>query len=137
MATVGVFSNIWRWTKRILLILFIAQFVYIILLRWVNPPITVTQFVSWVTGHGMKRDYVSRNNISFEAKLAVIASEDQLFADHRGFDWKSIEKAMKYNERSRAVSAEEVPSASRLQKMYFCGREADISAKGWKPTSRS
>ncbi|MBN8783484.1 MAG: monofunctional biosynthetic peptidoglycan transglycosylase [Sphingobacteriales bacterium SCN 48-20] len=99
MATVGVFSNIWRWTKRILLILFIAQFVYIILLRWVNPPITVTQFVSWVTGHGMKRDYVSRNNISFEAKLAVIASEDQLFADHRGFDWKSIEKAMKYNEK--------------------------------------
>lgn len=32
-------------------------------------------------------------------KLAVIASEDQLFADHNGFDWKSIEKAMAYNKR--------------------------------------
>jgi monofunctional biosynthetic peptidoglycan transglycosylase len=33
------------------------------------------------------------------ARLAVIASEDQLFPDHSGFDWKSIKKAQKYNER--------------------------------------
>ena len=32
-------------------------------------------------------------------KLAVIASEDQIFPDHGGFDWKSIDKAMKYNEK--------------------------------------
>ena len=89
----------WRWTKKIFIILFIAQFVYIILLRWINPPITVTQLVSWVSGHGLKRNYVSRNSMSPNAKLAVIASEDQLFPDHSGFDWKSIKKAMAYNER--------------------------------------
>jgi monofunctional biosynthetic peptidoglycan transglycosylase len=33
------------------------------------------------------------------ARLAVIAAEDQLFADHSGFDWKSIEKAMAYNKK--------------------------------------
>lgn len=33
------------------------------------------------------------------AKLAVISSEDQLFPDHDGFDWKSIKKAMRYNEK--------------------------------------
>lgn len=92
-------STLWRWTKKIFIILFIAQFVYIILLRWVNPPITVTQFVSWVSGHGLKRDYVDRSNISSNAKLAVIASEDQLFPDHNGFDWKSIKKAMAYNQK--------------------------------------
>lgn len=89
----------WRWTKKIFIILFIAQFVYIILLRWINPPITVTQLVSWVSGHGLKRNYVSRSSMSPNAKLAVIASEDQLFPDHSGFDWKSIKKAMAYNER--------------------------------------
>lgn len=99
MAKEGILPQLWRWTKRVLLILFIAQFVYIILLKWVNPPITITQFVSWVTGHGLNRDYVSRDKISFEAKLAVIASEDQLFADHSGFDWKSIRKAMEYNQK--------------------------------------
>ena len=85
--------------KKIFLILFIAQFIYIILLKWINPPITITQFVSWISGNGLKRDYISNNSISYNAKLAVIASEDQLFTDHNGFDWKSIQKAMKYNER--------------------------------------
>jgi len=89
----------WRWTKKIFIILFLAQFLYILLLRWVNPPITMTQFVSWVNGHGLKRDYVSHNAISPYARLAVISSEDQLFPDHNGFDWKSIKKAMRYNEK--------------------------------------
>ncbi len=93
------FLKVWRWTKRVFIVLFIAQLVYIIVLKWVNPPITITQLVSWVSGHGLKRDYVAGRNISFNAKLAVIASEDQLFADHSGFDWKSIKKAMKYNEK--------------------------------------
>jgi monofunctional biosynthetic peptidoglycan transglycosylase len=99
MTTKGLLPKIWRWTKKIFLILFIAQFVYIILLKWINPPVTITQLVSLISGHGLKRDYVSNRSISYNAKLAVIASEDQLFTDHNGFDWKSIQKAMKYNER--------------------------------------
>lgn len=91
--------KVWRWTKKIFLILFIAQLVYIVLLKWINPPITITQFVSWITGHGLKRDYIDRSQMSYHTRLAVIASEDQLFTDHSGFDWKSIKKAMKYNER--------------------------------------
>jgi len=89
--------SLWRWTKKIVFVIFIVQFIYILLLRWVNPPITITQLVSWVSGHGLKRDYVGKNSISPNARLAVIASEDQLFPDHEGFDWKSIEKARKYN----------------------------------------
>ena len=89
----------WQWIKKIFIFLFLAQFLYILLLKWINPPITITQLESWVTGRGLKRDYVNRNAISPNARLAVIASEDQLFPDHEGFDWKSIKKAMKYNER--------------------------------------
>jgi monofunctional glycosyltransferase len=92
-------ARAWRFTKRLFLILFIAQFLYIIFLKWINPPFTLTQLGSWVSGDGLKRDYVSDDEISYQMKLAVISSEDQLFPDHSGFDWKSIEKAMKYNER--------------------------------------
>jgi monofunctional glycosyltransferase len=99
----GLPSKIWRITKRVFLILFIAQFVYIFLLKWMNPPVTLTQLASWVTGHGLKRDYINARDMSVNAKLAVIASEDQLFADHNGFDFKSIEKAMKHNSKSRSL----------------------------------
>ena len=97
--TKAFLRKLWKWSKRIFLWIFIFQFFYIILLKWINPPITMTQLVSLVTGHGLKRDYVGRNSMSSNARLAVIASEDQLFPDHSGFDWKSIKKAMKYNEK--------------------------------------
>lgn len=97
--TKNFLRGLWKWTKRIFLWLFIFQLFYIILLKWVNPPITITQLVSWVSGHGLKRDYVRSSSISPNAKLAVIAAEDQLFPDHSGFDWKSIKKAIKYNEK--------------------------------------
>lgn len=90
---------LWQWTKRIFLFLFFFQLFYILLLKWVNPPITITQLVSFIKGDGLKRDYVNTNNISYNAKLAVMAAEDQLFPDHSGFDWKSINKAMAYNKR--------------------------------------
>src|SRR6478609_10780608 len=91
--------RIWRWIWKTFLILFIAQLIYIIVLKWMDPPITLTQLSSWISGDGLKRDYVSYDEMSYQMKLAVIASEDQIFPDHDGFDWKSIEKAMKYNKR--------------------------------------
>ena len=59
----------------------------------------MTQLVSYFRGHGLKRDYVGRNKISYNARLAVVASEDQVFPDHSGFDWKNIKKAMAYNKK--------------------------------------
>jgi monofunctional biosynthetic peptidoglycan transglycosylase len=85
--------------RRVFILLFWLHLFYIVVLKWVYPPITMTQFVSWVSGHGLKRNYVSYASMSPNAGLAVIAAEDQLFPDHSGFDWKSIEKARRYNER--------------------------------------
>src|SRR5580700_10492188 len=93
----------WRVIKRIFIFLFILQIFYILLLKWINPPITLTQLASVVTGDGLKRDYVGMKYISPYAKLAVIASEDQLFPDHDGFDFQSIEKAMKHNQKSKSL----------------------------------
>jgi monofunctional biosynthetic peptidoglycan transglycosylase len=89
--------------KKIFLFLFAAQFIYIIVLKWVDPPITVTQIGSLLSGYGLKRDYVGLKDISPYAALAVISSEDQLFPDHNGFDVKSIKKAMDYNSKKKRV----------------------------------
>ena len=91
--------KIFRILKRVFLFLFFFQFIYIIMLRWVDPPITLTQLGSVFSGYGLKRDYVNYEDISPNAKLAVISSEDQIFTDHNGFDFKSIKKAMAYNEK--------------------------------------
>ena len=46
-----------------------------------------------------KKDWVPLSHISDELSLAVIASEDQLFLKHFGFDLNAIQKAMSYNQQ--------------------------------------
>jgi len=101
--TKGLVPRTWRLLKRVFIFLFFFQLFYILILKWVNPPITLTQLGSVFSGYGLKRNYVSMADISPYAKLAVICSEDQLFTDHDGFDFKSIEKAMKHNQKSKSL----------------------------------
>jgi monofunctional biosynthetic peptidoglycan transglycosylase len=86
-------SGLLRFIKRTLLFLFITSLLYLIACRWIMPPVTLTQLANAFT-YGLKRDYVPRNRISYNVKLAAIASEDQSFPDHNGFDFDAIEKSL-------------------------------------------
>ncbi|MFM7645959.1 MAG: monofunctional biosynthetic peptidoglycan transglycosylase [Sphingomonadales bacterium] len=89
----------WHRIKITLLYLFIFQLGYIVLLRWVDPPFTITQLSEWVSGQGLTRDYIRADQMTPYARLAVLSSEDQLFLAHNGFDWERIQKAFEYNKK--------------------------------------
>lgn len=93
-------KRIWRFAWRITLWLFLTSLAYIIICRWVMPPITITQ-LSNSFSYGLKRDYISWNELPYNIKLAVIASEDQTFPDHSGFDWDAIERSMKPGKKGK------------------------------------
>jgi monofunctional glycosyltransferase len=92
-------TRFWRICKKVFLWMFILHLVYMVALRWVDPPITITQLVNLAQGNGLKRDYINYSQMGPHIKFAVIASEDQLFPDHDGFDLKAIKLAMKYNKK--------------------------------------
>lgn len=96
-----LFRMLQLWKKVVLIFIFIIMlhWLYIVLLIFVNPPITTTQIKSLLDGYGIKRDYVSYNQISYQAGLAVIGAEDQIFAEHFGLDYESIEKAIEFNKK--------------------------------------
>lgn len=123
-------QRIWRLVWKTFLFLFIAQFIYIISLKWINPPITITQLSSWISGDGLKRDYVNYNEMSSNIKLAVISSEDQIFPDHEGFDWKSIEKAMKYNQKKPGRIRGASTISQQVAKNVFLWQGRDWIRKG-------
>jgi monofunctional biosynthetic peptidoglycan transglycosylase len=79
---------------KIILYGFIFSLIYLLICKWFMPPITITQLGSWISGNGLKRDYVSWSDISSNVKLAAISGEDQLFPVHNGFDWKAISKSL-------------------------------------------
>ena len=84
---------------------------YIIILKWIDPPVTSTQLISFVSGKGLKRDHINFSNISYNAKLAVIAGEDQLFPDHNGFDWNAVERSFNPPRRKKSRKRKIPPGA--------------------------
>ena len=93
-------KKIWKKTVRILWILFLSSLLYTIICIWLMPPVTITQIAN-AFGYGLKRDYVSWNQINYSVKLAAIASEDQAYPDHSGFDWDAIEKSLKPKKKNK------------------------------------
>jgi len=47
----------------------------------------------------LKKEWVSIEKISPNLVVAVMASEDQKFLQHSGFDWQAIKKAFEYNNK--------------------------------------
>ena len=89
-----------RRIKKIFLWLFISSLVYVLITKFIEPPITTTQITN-AFGLGLKRDYVSWDEMSYNIKLAAIASEDQAFADHSGFDWDAMEKSLRPKKKNK------------------------------------
>ena len=123
-------KNWWQKVKRVLLWLLILQFLYIIILRWVNPPFTITQVVSFIKGNGLKRDYVSYSYMNNSAKLAVLAGEDQLFPDHNGFDVKAIKLAVKYNKKHPTKTRGASTISQQVAKNIFLWQGGGFFRKG-------
>ena len=73
---------------------FVLSLIYLLVCKWLMPPITLTQLGSVFSGNGLHRNYVSWDEISANAKLAAISGEDQLFPVHGGFDWNAISKSL-------------------------------------------
>ncbi|MEI6184830.1 MAG: monofunctional biosynthetic peptidoglycan transglycosylase [Bacteroidota bacterium] len=95
-----VIKKLWKIIKVTFLTMFLSSLVYIIIGKWVIPPTTITQMVDSYK-YGIYQENVSWNHISSNVKLAAIASEDQLFLEHSGFDWNAIEKSLKPPKKGR------------------------------------
>jgi monofunctional biosynthetic peptidoglycan transglycosylase len=63
--------------------------------------------------------WVPYNRISVHLKRAVVASEDDKFLDHTGFDWEAIEKAYEKNQREGEIVAGASTIPQQLAKNLF------------------
>lgn len=93
----------WKKIKQFIFIILLLNVVFIVWGRFFNPPITITQIGGIIKYGKMQRDYISYDEMGNNVKKAVIASEDQKFFMHNGFDYTALEKAMKYNEKGKKI----------------------------------
>jgi monofunctional biosynthetic peptidoglycan transglycosylase len=96
--------------RRVAIVLFLATTVPVLVLRWVPPPGSMFMLIDRLNAlahgewqHRIHYRWVPWKAISPQAKLAVVASEDQTFANHLGFDFKAIGKAMEKNRSGKKI----------------------------------
>lgn len=99
-----------RWARLlrdVLLVLLALAVLPVVVYRFVDPPLTglmAKRLLEAAFGDAPARfrhDAVSIDEISPHLVLAVLASEDQGFLEHHGFDWDAIRRAMSHNEHHR------------------------------------
>ena len=88
---------------------------------------------SWFNSapYSPKHDWVPLGDIAPSMGVAVIAAEDQNFADHFGFDWEAIQKALVHNERSRRKRGASTVS-QQTAKNLFLGDARSWTRKGFE-----
>lgn len=87
-----------------------ASVAAVLVLRWIDPRISAfmaeTSLSAWIArdhSYVFRHQWVDLTRISPNLALAVVASEDQKFPDHWGFDVEAIEKAYSLNQHSHRV----------------------------------
>jgi monofunctional biosynthetic peptidoglycan transglycosylase len=70
---------------------------WVLLYRFVNPPVTATQIGDVLAGNGAARGWLPIERIDRDMVRAAIAGEDGKFCAHGGFDTRAIEAAMRRN----------------------------------------
>jgi len=98
-----------RFLCKTLLLCLLLSALPVLLLRWVNPPITAVmlerKIESWQQGKSLalQQRWRAWGELPDSLKMAVIAGEDQRFAEHFGFDVQQIQKAIESREEGSAL----------------------------------
>ena len=116
----------WWWKLPLcLLALSVAQ---VAVLRVVDPPLSsfmvIRQFAAWGVGDREFRisyDWRDFDRISAQLPLALVASEDQNFAVHHGFDLRAIDQARRAHAQGRRLRGGSTISQQTAKNLFLWG----------------
>lgn len=77
----------------------------------------------------LQQQWVPYEKISHHLKRAILVAEDDRFADHEGFDWEGIQKAMDKNQKKGKVVAGGSTISQQLAKNLFLSGERSMLRK--------
>ena len=104
----------------------VASVLAVALLRWINPFYSAfmaeAQVAAWLSrdsNYQFRHGWVDLDRISPNLPLAVVASEDQKFPEHWGFDVEAIEKAYQLNQHSHRVHGASTISQQVAKNLYL------------------
>ncbi len=101
--------------------LFLFSIFMVVIYKWVPVPFTPLMTIRYFenSGEEIQHDWVPMEEISNNLKLAVIASEDQNFPVHNGFDYEAIQKALENNKKGKRVRGASTISQQTAKNVFL------------------
>ncbi len=93
------FRSAAKWAGIVVSALAVVLFFVILLLRWMPVPTSAFMLGHKLRGNPVAYRWVPLKKISPALAVSVVASEDQRFPDHWGFDFQAISDALEENRR--------------------------------------
>src|SRR4051794_569022 len=90
-------GRLFGWIVKLVAAFFLISILWVVIYRFVPPPITLTMIGDVFAGRGLHKDWMPISQIDRDMVRASIAAEDSKFCSHNGFDFEAIEDAMKRN----------------------------------------
>jgi monofunctional biosynthetic peptidoglycan transglycosylase len=85
------------WLLRAILLFVVGSVAWVLLYRFVPPPITITMLGDITQGHSVTKDWMALDRMDRNMARAAIAAEDGNFCTHHGFDYTALQKALVHN----------------------------------------
>lgn len=119
----------WRWTFRLILLICFISALPMVVLRYYNPPTSAFIELNIRNNNtNIKHKWVDFEDISLYFPNAVIASEDQQFPNHYGFDIKQIREVLE--DRENGISRGASTITQQTVKNLFLWPERSYLRKG-------
>jgi monofunctional biosynthetic peptidoglycan transglycosylase len=93
----SLLGRILGWIVKLVVAFFAISILWVLIYRFVPPPITATMIGDVISGRGLHKDWMPISQIDPDMVRASIAAEDSKFCSHNGFDFEAIEDAMQRN----------------------------------------
>ena len=78
------------WTAKGALLFVSISLLWVLVLRFVPVPFTITMMGDLFNGRGVTKDWTALSRIDPDMARAAIAGEDGRFCTHSGFDWRAM-----------------------------------------------
>jgi monofunctional biosynthetic peptidoglycan transglycosylase len=122
----GITARLLRWLGAALLAWLLLSALAVLMLRWFTPMTSAMMLEARVHAWAAQQrssqidfQWASLEQISPHAAIAVIASEDQLFPFHAGFDFNSIREAVRASERGKRLRGASTISQQVAKNMFL------------------
>lgn len=114
-------KKIFKFILKLISGLILFSIFMVLLYKWLPVPFTPLMAIRYFENpeEEIRHSWVPRQDISQHLQLSVIASEDQNFVKHNGFDFEAIEKAIEDNQKGKRVRGASTISQQTAKNVFL------------------